>query len=467
MADNWTAIPIDAQIFENLPEVDLRNSNATIENAWINEIGGHSRFPGLVRFAQLNAGRVFLDSWQDDLVAVTSAGKVYRIDMNGTPTDVTGVVPSGGNRPVFTQTDDQLVIATGGDLIQLQSAKTALLSATAPQAAFAAYVDGFLLAAEVGSQILHNSDAGKFTSFNPLSFFSAEAKPDNVTALIVTEFREIIAAGPDSVEQFEPYPGGDRPFFRRWSVSEGLLAPYTLVTGDGGTWGVTKFREFTRYAGQRKDVQSNAINYTLEKVDDWTEAWASLLPAFGQRFIILQAPNATNPYGTQGLTFIFDYRVKKCAHLYGFDPVHAKPTRWPGWSYKGLWGRHFVGGDNGIVYEMTDAVHSIDGATQRMLFRTGHHDQGGTMQVDGVRIRCRRGTGTYQSEGALQFRSIRDGQFKTKWQSRSLGKAGDKQFYLSFPAQGTAKTWQFEYFVTDDVPVDVVKLEIDIEKVDQ
>lgn len=462
--DNWSEVDISQQIFENLPEVDLSHSAAALENCFMNELSGHTRFPGLIPFSNVGAGRVYLSTWQNDLVSVTSAGKVHRLDMNGTPTDVTGVVPAGGQRPVFAPTDDQLVIATGGDLIQLAAAKTAILSPEAPQSGFVAYIDGFLLAAVTGSQEFAYSDAGQFTSWNPLNFFSAEGKPDPITSMVVTEFREILLAGPDSVEQFEPYPGGDAPFFRRWSVSEGLLAPYTLVTGDGGTWGVTKFREFSRYAGQRKDVQSNAINYSLEKIDDWTDAWAAQLPAFGQRWIILQAPNATNPYGTTGLTFLFDYRTKKWAHLYGWDAAQGAPVRWPGWSYQGLWGRHFIGSDNGVIYEMTDAVHSIAGATQRMLFRTGHIDQG-KCQVDGVRIRCKRGTGTNTSSGQIMLRSKRDGKYLTRWQYRDLGRAGDSQFFVHFPAQGTAQTWQFEYAVTDDVPVEIVKFEIDTERV--
>jgi hypothetical protein len=466
MTEQWVELPIGKQLFTNLPEVDLSENAAALENCWINEMGSHSRFPGLVPFAQLNAGRVYLSEWQDDLVAVTSAGKVYRLDQNAAATDVTGVVPSGGQRPVFAKTDDQLVIGTGGDLIQLQGTKTRLLSSAAPQSGFVAYIDGFLLAAVTGSQQFAYSDAGKFTSWNPLSFFSAEGKPDNITAMIVTEFREILLAGPESVEQFEPYPGGDKPFFRRWSVSEGLFAPYTLVTGDGGTWGVTRFREFSRYAGQRKDVQSGAINYTLEKIDDWTDAWAAQVPALGQRWIIVQAPNATNPYGTKGVTLLFDYRVKKWAHLYGWDAVHGVPTRWPGWSYQGIWGRHFVGGDDGIIYELTDAAHSIAGETQRMLFRSGHFDRLGKIQVDNVRIRCKRGSGTNTSSGQLMLRSRRDGKWLTRWQKKDLGRAGDTQFWLDFGQQGTARTWQFEYAVTDDVPVEIVKIEIQPEHVD-
>src|SRR5258708_19504203 len=53
-------------------------------------------------------------------------------------------------------------------------------------------------------------------------------------------------------------------------------------------------------------------------------------------------------------------------------------------------GRHFVGGDNGIIYELTDAVYSIAGQTQRMLFRSGHFDRLGKIAVDNVRIPCKR-----------------------------------------------------------------------------
>src|SRR5438876_809296 len=101
MADgNWQEVAISAGLFENLgsDDTDLRQSTAALENAFQNEAGGITRFWGLVPFTDIGAGRVYLSEFAGDLVAVTSAAKVFRIDENGAPTDCTGVVPGGGQR---------------------------------------------------------------------------------------------------------------------------------------------------------------------------------------------------------------------------------------------------------------------------------------------------------------------------------------------------------------------------------
>jgi hypothetical protein len=93
-------------------------------------------------------------------------------------------------------------------------------------------------------------------------------------------------------------PQADLPFFRRWLAGEGIKAPYTITWEDNAAWLVNQKSEFIRLQGQLGQVQSFAIQQNLERIDDWSEAWMVRLPIAGQRFILLQAPHATNAYGT-------------------------------------------------------------------------------------------------------------------------------------------------------------------------
>jgi hypothetical protein len=83
--------------------------------------------------------------------------------------------------------------------------------------------------------------------------------------------------GQDSVEQYERLRSGDIPFFRRWSTGEGLYAPYTLVTDKLGTYGINKDREFVRFQAQITRDQSSPVKLLLERIDDWTDAWAAAM----------------------------------------------------------------------------------------------------------------------------------------------------------------------------------------------
>lgn len=463
--DRWLPIDLKAPMFTNIDEANLRGGAAVMENAFINEAGGHTRFFGYDQFSQLPDGKVYLDEWKDDLIAVTSTGRVYRVDQNGVGTDSTGVSPSGGMRAIFAPTEDQLIIATGGDLVQLAGQKTEILSHDAPKSTHVAYVDSFVLALEKDSGRFQHCVVGDYRNWDPLDTFSADGRPDNLIALKVTEFREVICAGKDSIEQFEPFPGGDRPFARRWSLGEGVHAPYVLSAADNGVWGITRLLEFVRYSGQLSQPEDAAVNLTLQTVDDWSEAWSEVVNIFGQKFIFVVIPNATNVYGTKGFTLLFDYKKNRWTFLFGWRDDLGLPQAWPVWSFKSKWGRHFLGGQNGEIYELKRTRFSNAGRIQRMYYRSAHIDKFGRFRVDGVRIRLKRGLGSNTAESSIVMRVRRNNEKWTRYQKKGLGRAGQRDMTIEFGGQGIADAFQFEYFVTDDVQVEVTAMQIRGEKI--
>lgn len=472
----WEPIPLQNKLFRNVPETVLRNGNAAIENAFINEAGGHSKFPGLRNFVTLSGNLpVYLHEWKQDLIAVT-AGRFYKISPQGIATDVTNVPITGGLRVIFDRTDNELVAAAGADIIRLGKDKTELLTpdGSSPKSTHVGFVDSFMVAVETFSGRFWNSDVTEYRLWNGLDVFVADSKPDDINAFIVTPFRELILTGIDSTEQFERLINGNVPFFRRWSVGEGCAAPYTLIAEDNAVWFVNKRYEFVRASGQTSTPQSDDIGADLETVmtppssfnfspiaaDNWDGAWTASVNIQGQKFILLQIPNAFNPYGTRGITAILDYRAHRWTNVYGWNAAEGVPERWPGWSYYPLWGRHFVGG-NGLVYELDPTATDNAGVTQRMLGRTAHIDAWGSSTVSDVRVRIKRGVGDPNNavQPQIGVRAIKDNKTKTRWKYKSLGEYGDRTMILNFGGMGSAKTWQFEYQITDSADVEVVKMD--------
>jgi hypothetical protein len=308
----WLPVPLDAALNENLDEDVIRGTNAVLENGYVNEGKGISRFPGLTVFATLpSPDAVVLDDWRNDLIAVTTGGQVFRVSEAGVASDVTGAAVTGGGRAVTAKTDTELLMAAGGPIISYSGGATTLLSADAPDSTHVGYISGYVVAIEPNSGRFYHSQPGEYGTWNPLDVFSAEGRPDTINALLVTPFNELLLFGPGSVEQFEPSPYGTAPFFRRWSVAGGIHAPYTLCSVDNGTWGVDDHFEFVRLVGQTTTPHSGPVQRTIEDISDWSGAWASEIAHAGQRFIVLQAPNALNRYGTSGLTLLYDYRRKR------------------------------------------------------------------------------------------------------------------------------------------------------------
>jgi len=464
MTDKWTPLPISGKLYENLDETQLRQGFSALENCFVNENGGHSRFWGLQEFTTLpDDGRVYLHDWRGDLIAVTSRGRVYRVNRAGQVEDMTGVPVSGGRRVIFAKTEDELVMAAGRQMVRFAGRPTEILSEDAPEATHVAYIDGFLLAVERDSGRFYNAEAGATRSWSPLDVFSADGKPDNIDAMIVTPFRELILGGIDSFEQFERLATGDAPFFRRWAIGEGISAAYTMIFADNAVFCVNRSREWIRFSGQVTQPISNDIGLMLESIDDWTDTWTGGYPdrpldIFGQRFVLLQMPNARNAYGTKGVTLIFDYRNKKFSHLYGWDYGMARPVRWPGWSHWAFDDQMYVGGE-GKIYRFVKNDYWLAGAPTRMLGRTSHVGEGGPVEIQNLRMQVKRGVGGNATQPLIKVRCKRDNKTWTNWKEKGLGKAGDGFMFLEFGGYGIGHSFQFEWSITDNCPVEIRKVE--------
>lgn len=471
----WRALPI-GKWFGNVSEACLSRASAAIENGFLNEAGGITGFWGLRRFATLpSGGRVYLNDWKNsdgDLIAVTGQGRVFRVDKQATATDVTRVPLSGGRRPTFAKTDDQLLIASGGPILAYAGKDTAPLSDDAPDSTHVGYLDGFTIAIEPRSGRFFHSQAGVSTGWDPLDVFAADGKPDDLNALVVTPFRELLLCGIDSIEQFERLTSGDRPFARRWSTGEGVYSPYTLITDiDAGTWGVNKKYEFVRMSGQTSRPASDDVGRVLTGDEDgnpldWTDAWGAPLLAFGQKFLLLQLPEAKTPHGTKGLTLLFDYRANRWHSLYGWDSTLGLPARWPGWSVHSVWGRTFVGGD-GVIYELHRKAYDQDGGIQRILLRTAHYPAtqfgGKAVRIDNIRARLKRGASAQNSaKPVCGLRITKDGRKVTKWARRSLGRSGETGFFIEFGSFGECEAFQVEFEASDAAELELVSLEADL-----
>ena len=466
MADKWVPLPIYAPVYTNVDETALRNGQAALENGFVTEARGHSRFPGLKLWATLpTGGRVYPTKWRGDLLCTTSLGRVYLCGQDRTIQDVTGVLVTGGERPTFAATDEQVMIAAGGPIVTLREAATTLLSDDAPETTHVGYIDAYAMAIEPGSARFRYSDAGLYSSWPGLNTETANAQSDALVAMLVNDFAEVLLCGPLSIEQWERNTGGtSRAFFRRWTVPTGLYSPYAIARADNAVFLVNKQREIARVSGQLAAPISRPIQLTLEEIDDWSGAWMAPADIGGQRFIILQMPEATNAYGARGVTIAYDYAQKRYSFLYGFDEAEGVPSRWYGWGIEAQWTQTFVGGDDGRIYTFDADTFAQDAGPMHMLGRTGHFDLGYRAQVNDLRIRMRRGQDT-TGTGVIQVRVNRDNRGWLKWLSFPIGAAGDRHMHIRTGPLGTANAWQFEYRVIDAMPIEIVEMAIRPERV--
>lgn len=456
----WTPVALDAKMFQNVDETALKRAHATLENGFVTETKGFSRFPGLEEFASLpGEGRIYVQKWREDMVAVGQSGRVLEIGEDGSKIDRTGASLAGGLRPTFAKSKDYLLMAAGAAILGYDGKTTFPLSDDAPNATHVGEIDGIVIANERDSERFYYSAPAEVRSWDPLDVLTAAGSADNATALIVTPFRELLVGGPESVEQYERLTSGDPPFFRRWSVGDGIQHPYTLCFADNAAWGVNAESEMVRLSGQISAAKSDDIGLTLKNVTDWRDAWASEVKIKGQSFIALMLPHATSPYDTEGLGLLFDYRARRWTSLYDWDNQQGRPSFYPMWSFANVWNRQFVGGVDKI-YRVTNDSHWIAGNTTRLLLRTAHLSDEGERRIDNLRLRIKRGIGTNTTAPSIRIRCNRDNNGFTPWAQKSLGKAGDRDMFVEFGGFGCATSWQFEIDVTDDCPVEIAGLDV-------
>jgi hypothetical protein len=455
-------IPFD-KLFLNVKEACLTRGSAALENAYVNELGEISRFPGLASFVTLSGtANVYLHEWQGDLIAVCGS-RTWRVSKSGVATEATGVQVSGNGRVMFDSTPNELLMAAGGPIVRLAAEKTEILSDDAPLSTHVGYIGGFAMAIELNTGLFFHSAANDFRSWDAIDVFAADARPDRLNSLLITPYSEIMLAGDDSIEQWEKLPAvGDPQFQRRWAIGEGAYTPYVLTFADNSLWSLNKNREFVRASGQVSRPNSDDIGgRVLEPVDNFDGAWASSILIAGQKFIILQLPEATNVYGTKGITLLYDYRQSKWVSLFGWDADLSLPNCWPGRSVYTLWGRHFVGG-NGRIYELKTDVYQNGSDLQRVLWRSGNAGFG-SVRIDNLRLRLKRGlTNSNDARKQISVRVLINGRYWTKWIRRQLGRYGETDAWIEFGQIGCADTFQIEVNMTDAEEFELIEMKVEL-----
>ncbi|MGD0420554.1 MAG: hypothetical protein ABSA68_13410 [Xanthobacteraceae bacterium] len=468
-AEDWIPLPLDKGLFANLDPDVVTSYDTALENAFINELGGISRFPGLVTFADFSGvdnSRVHgLRDFEGDLIATTQRGSVFRIGQNGIVTNCTSVPVSGGQRTIMAPTNQELLLAGGGPIVRLRQATTELLSEEAPNAAYIGWIDGYTIACEVNTFDWFYANPGVVDQWPALNSEAADSTPDNITAFLIDPYRELLFCGANKIEQWERLTTGTDPFFRRYACGEGIKLPYGIVWADNSVFIINAKTELVKFNQQISQNVGGEIGLLLEEIDDWTDSWIGGYPdrplnVVGQKFILIQAPNATNEYGTKGVTLIFDYRNKKFFQIYGWDSKQSVPTRWPGWSHWPAWDNVYVGGE-GKVYQLTTNSYANDGNLQRWLVRTSHISQGNMFQITNFRLRLKRGIGSANAAPpTIRVRCRRDAGPFSAWINRDLGVSGDNIQFKNFGPFGTATSFMFEISTSDPVPVNLVKAEV-------
>lgn len=454
----WEESPLIGQPYENVDEVQLSQWAATMVDVVPVVVEGKLQIvkrPGLQEFVSLGTN-LGVDGlyWVDthNLVLAVSQGRVWKItDQTGTMTELTGSTALRSSANVtFAKDSSRTVMANGNNMVYTDySTLTTVADADAPTSVtHVAEMDGYVLANSTTSGRVYFSDIKDMTSWQALSFFEAESKPDNVLAL-GESFREIIALGSDSVEfwandgqtPFARIPGSAQPF--------GISAPYSLANA-GGVWiWLGHDRRLMAMQGRQAVPVSTPYDRIIQGFLAVSDAVGYTVSIDGLPIYLLNFPTAKQ-------TIAFNYETKQWHKWSYWDAARGEYRRFRGLSYcyARAWNLHLVGDhDNGKIYIAKRGIYTDDGNTIRSLLRTGHNSYGveATKQSDIFRLRVKRGQGgTAIAEPKISMRQRRDNRNWGQERWKSLGKVGEHEIHLDWRVNGVYKTCQREFVHSDN-----------------
>jgi len=390
-------IPIKTPIYQNIDEMALSQMNAALIDGYMDESGNTHRRPGLTLWNNLGTGAKVdgLYWWkkQNYLIAV-SGGKIFKVPtLGGAVTEITGDTLVSGARPMFTEDGTYVFMANGGKITHYNNdgTTTAMADADAPiLVTHLGFHDQYLLCNNVGTGQMHYSDAGNSLSWSALSFVTIESDPDTLIALSIA-WREILCLGKDSAEIW--WDDGSTPFSRLGGAytERGCSAPYSLCFFDNTWHWLDHTRRLVKIEGRTPVVVSTPFDKVIQGLSSISDTLGDLCEINGRTFYVLSFPTA-------GKTFIYDYALKNWFEWCYWNSATATYDRWLGncVCYAKDWNTWLVGSRvDGKIYTMSPTIYTDDGNPIRTLRRTAHVDYG-TMarkRSNSVSLRLKRGTG--------------------------------------------------------------------------
>lgn len=394
-----------------------------------------NRAPGLSLLATVGNGPIRGMWVLGAYLYLVSGTTLYKMDSAYTATSLGTVTGTG---PVsMSDNGIQLFVACNPDGFIYNTSTGVLAEITDGDftgAGSVAYLDGFFVYNEPGSQKVWVTSILDGTAVDPLDFESATGSPDGVVGIIV-DHRELWVFGTNSTEVW--YDPGNQgfPFAPiQGAFSEiGCAAPYSIAKMDNTVfWLSSDARGYGMvyraqgYTGQR--ISTHAVEWQIQQYGDISDAVAYTYQQDGHAFYVLTFPSVN-------ATWVYDASTQAWHERAGFS--NGSFTRHRS-NCQAFFNNVTIVGDfeDGSVYELSLTTYADNGAVQKWLRswralppgqnnlkRTAHH----SLQLD-----CETGVGLSSGQGS-------DPQVMLRW-SDDGGHTWSNEHWTSMGAIGTYGT---------------------------
>lgn len=344
-----------------------------------------------------------------------------------------------------------LMVVDGGDGYSWDDASFATISDGDFPAnpTYCAYLDGFFLVLDAGTDEWMKSASEDPTDWDPLEFATAEASPDDAVALVAT-YRDLYVIGTLTTQVYYNSGNPQFPFdlYANGVLEFGTPAPASVAKTGGNIFmlaqieggGVTVLR-VNGFQGQR--IADPDLAYTLSTMTTISDAEGYAYTEADQTFYVLTFP-------TEDLTLVYHVEQGQW-HERSANNLGRHRSR----GYGRFNGRHYVGDYlNSKVYAFDPTKYTDDGQTIRRVRRgAALHKDGLQFEVNEFEVEFARGKGLVTGQGSdpqAMFRYSFDG--GNTWSMelwQPLGAIGDFTRRAIWTRLGQMNDFRFELVVTD------------------
>lgn len=399
---------------------ELGGAPPRVINVVVDATGTITKRPGIATYASLPAGVVDpagisgIYATNGSRVFVTSSGDPKTLYTVNSGTVATVGQISGPLLPTFTETEAYFLLATGAIIrkVKLDTLDMSDLGGDPPLASHVIANSSRLLANDVTVDKTKVRFSGVFqgtvdtsemedwtVTDNPQGggFFTAEARPDNIVA-VIDNTNEIYVWGVDNVQIFVPdataifAPAATREF--------GCLAPYSIVKRDQEFYWFDQYRRFVHSDGRTFDTFEAPIKNQLDALSTPTDC-------FGFRCVIGFVDTIVWVFPTDRVSFAFQVGGG-WSQWSGYDDIIGNYIRMPisaGYLRRDG-GGCLVGTTAGRLGVMSLDESTDLGARIVSQVTTGFLDRGSDNRkvCKSVKVTARRGLSSSQSFGRLEWR---------------------------------------------------------------
>lgn len=437
-------IDIGKLFYQNAGNLAVRNSiSSLLVNGFYTELNSIKMRFGLKAFSNLasggiNVSGVYWSSVLNKLIAVSN-GKVYTINENGVKTQIgSGLHPF--KRVSFVSDNYRTLMANSGAVHYTDGLTVTPITSYSFTADYLAYMDEYVLAGKSSDKIILRSDPANSLEWNALNYFSPAARGGKNRGMI-SAWNELILPGTEFTEVY--YNDGQTPFdpLNGSSINMGSSSADTLILTANRIFWLTDRAKFIYLRGKSPQIISLPVQNAFDSMKSLTDAVAFPIEFNGYHFILLNFP-------TDNVTYVYDI-VSKIWYVWGhWNEVTGTydAMRINSYTYSPAWNRHFVGdtvSDN--VYELSGNKDLLRNIRFSMITGNVAHKTSGNKRSDYITMKVRRGLGTTGSEEKMMMRWNDNGTLKwCNWREVSLGKAGDRDHFVTKRGNGIYSSRQYE-----------------------